>query len=618
MVAGKSYNTVVATELMASIPKEADANGLLTVPEPASKDMAVVATASVQDALHVEMLPTPTSSYGNIQVERNQQENYGHRAQKTNLLASLNLNLAARPLVTAKEPTVMFNLLTLLKEQRQSRNGVGCTDNDINDTNCKREARPACATPNHTENACRDLDNPNQNRYHPKDSDNEYINNIEKNNHNDNSNENYRQPTAPATSNRVGISFQDKKQFLEIQEMRRNNARQRSQSATGLTTIHKGDGSPPSAFPLLRPTTAHVFVANTSDARLPGSSSPADPNDEKKGHGSTVIIVIIIVTIVVVVIIIVLILVIIIIIITINVIIVIIIIIVLIIIISSSTKNAHARRIFDNIMCAMSAPGTASSTAPDPINSSLVSSSSWQHDSGGDIEKPSIQHSSPAAVRRAGNKSVNLSGESEEEDLCYFTIPVRTRSRSPSPSPYPIQDRLPSISERQEQAQEKSNGAGDFSVLNSRFANLKLMDSLCPIQPCPLQAGQGQEHGNARMMDPMWAVQITQLLNYLADKADIEEEEQGSSFGQAPFARPCLRVGAAGIRTSQSIETDIGLYKQILHDWVLRLDQVPRAVYEGHSGLKREIDKIRWQHNIVSSSPSTLTTTVAGKGSLKL
>ncbi|KAF9542989.1 hypothetical protein EC957_001347 [Mortierella hygrophila] len=54
----------------------------------------------------------------------------------------------------------------------------------------------------------------------------------------------------------------------------------------------------------------------------------------------------------------------------------------------------------------------------------------------------------------------------------------------------------------------------------------------------------------------------------------------------------------------------MGVYKQVLTDWLLRLDQLSTitspstgsSLYKDHSGLKREVEKIRWQHNVPSKS----------------
>lgn len=52
----------------------------------------------------------------------------------------------------------------------------------------------------------------------------------------------------------------------------------------------------------------------------------------------------------------------------------------------------------------------------------------------------------------------------------------------------------------------------------------------------------------------------------------------------------------------------MGLYKQVLTDWLLRLDQLSTitspstgsSLYKDHPGLKREVEKIRWQHDVPS------------------
>ncbi|KAF9964226.1 hypothetical protein BGZ70_006761 [Mortierella alpina] len=160
------------------------------------------------------------------------------------------------------------------------------------------------------------------------------------------------------------------------------------------------------------------------------------------------------------------------------------------------------------------------------------------------------------------------------------------------------------IAEYQEEIQYEGLQAGHTSTLASRFANLRVMNLLCPIR----DASSVQEQDKVSM-NASWAAQISQLLNYLADKADSEEEERGvCSTSEASSNRQRLRVGGdAGHRTPKGYNSESsGLYQQILRDWLMRLSQLSGEVFETHSGLKRDIDKIRWQRNIPSAPPLPL------------
>ncbi|KAF9953450.1 hypothetical protein BGZ72_005399 [Mortierella alpina] len=162
------------------------------------------------------------------------------------------------------------------------------------------------------------------------------------------------------------------------------------------------------------------------------------------------------------------------------------------------------------------------------------------------------------------------------------------------------------VAEYQERPQDEDPPTGNISILTSRFANLRVMDSLCPMQ----DALSAQEH-DCVSMDASWAAQISQLLNHLADKADLEEEAQGVGFAtESSTGHQWLRVGSgAGHRAPRGYDSEnSGLYRQLLRDWLMRLSQLSGAVFETHSGLKREVDKIRWQHNITSATSLPLRT----------
>ncbi|KAF9194952.1 hypothetical protein BGZ50_005418 [Haplosporangium sp. Z 11] len=137
----------------------------------------------------------------------------------------------------------------------------------------------------------------------------------------------------------------------------------------------------------------------------------------------------------------------------------------------------------------------------------------------------------------------------------------------------------------------------DISILSKRLANIRLMDSLCPTEqdqhsPSPpqqqqqlqLRPQQQQQHE----MDSTRAAEIHQLLIHLADQTDLEDERRSRTQPRSGFR-------SAGAATAQE---KLGLCKQILKDWVMRLDRISDQAYRPHPGLKREVDKIRWQHNI--------------------
>ncbi|OAQ28331.1 hypothetical protein K457DRAFT_565837 [Linnemannia elongata AG-77] len=151
----------------------------------------------------------------------------------------------------------------------------------------------------------------------------------------------------------------------------------------------------------------------------------------------------------------------------------------------------------------------------------------------------------------------------------------------------------------------------DISFLTKRLANLQLMDSLCPVSTATptehLLPQQQQQQGG---MDATWAMQIQLLLTHLAEQTDIEQESRPRPLPPPP--RPhslLLPLSEEEPKAGQKKKVEgMGLYKQVLTDWLLRLDQLSTitspstgsSLYKDHSGLKREIEKIRWQHNVPS------------------
>ncbi|KAG0242762.1 hypothetical protein BGX31_011591 [Mortierella sp. GBA43] len=133
----------------------------------------------------------------------------------------------------------------------------------------------------------------------------------------------------------------------------------------------------------------------------------------------------------------------------------------------------------------------------------------------------------------------------------------------------------------------------DISFATKRLANLELMDTICPnIARFPAAS----ERRSAPIQDYAWSLQIHQLLIYLAEQADLETKlkRPSSSFlTSLDSAKKSSSRAGAGAHDSDWDEP-IGLYEQILRDWISRLDQV-EGVYDNNPWLKREVDKIRWQ-----------------------
>ncbi|KAG0026845.1 hypothetical protein BGZ82_009279 [Podila clonocystis] len=123
----------------------------------------------------------------------------------------------------------------------------------------------------------------------------------------------------------------------------------------------------------------------------------------------------------------------------------------------------------------------------------------------------------------------------------------------------------------------------DLDILSKRLANVGLMDSLCPLDP-------------AAPTDERWATQVHSLLTHLANKVDAEIEAQSFARRRKALHRSnsMANVGQGG--ASQCGNGLTGVYENMLQDWVQRLQQVPLEVIRLHPGLKRELDKIRWQY----------------------
>ncbi|KAF9919296.1 hypothetical protein BX616_009328 [Lobosporangium transversale] len=137
----------------------------------------------------------------------------------------------------------------------------------------------------------------------------------------------------------------------------------------------------------------------------------------------------------------------------------------------------------------------------------------------------------------------------------------------------------------------------DISLLTKRLANLQVMDTLCP-SPC----SQSELEQRQIPMNASRAIEIQQLLAYLAEKADLECKapllDVCPDNANEPGQRASASIRLKGIPTTTNSKSLTGVYEQVLSDWVSRLDQLSNNVYNDHPGLKRELDKIRWQHNI--------------------
>ncbi|KAI1315121.1 hypothetical protein EDD11_001268 [Mortierella claussenii] len=158
----------------------------------------------------------------------------------------------------------------------------------------------------------------------------------------------------------------------------------------------------------------------------------------------------------------------------------------------------------------------------------------------------------------------------------------------------------------QQSRRAASQSTHDISMLTKRLANVRLMDSLCPrVRP------DLQQQPHQILLDSTWASQIQQLLIHLAEQADLEDKTQlltvpanvvGSSYpqyGSGACADAQKKHSTVTVAGDQRAGLMTGLHEQVLGDWIARLDQLADIVYSCHPGLKREVDKIRWQHGIV-------------------
>ncbi|KAG0361854.1 hypothetical protein BG005_007204 [Podila minutissima] len=123
----------------------------------------------------------------------------------------------------------------------------------------------------------------------------------------------------------------------------------------------------------------------------------------------------------------------------------------------------------------------------------------------------------------------------------------------------------------------------DLDILSKRLANVGLMDSMCPAAPAGAPT------------DERWATQVHSLLTHLANKVDAEIESQSFMRRRKAFHRSnsMANVGQGGMPGASGLT---GVYEHVLKDWVHRLQQVPLEVIRLYPGLKRELDKIRWQY----------------------
>ncbi|KAG0016861.1 hypothetical protein BGZ80_008848 [Entomortierella chlamydospora] len=149
-------------------------------------------------------------------------------------------------------------------------------------------------------------------------------------------------------------------------------------------------------------------------------------------------------------------------------------------------------------------------------------------------------------------------------------------------NPGPSQTRLYSQEQPQQSHRRRPAREHDISLLTKRLANLQLMDSLCPGKSCPEE--------QQPKMDSVWGAQIQRVLGHLSEQADVEDKATKPSIG-------------AGANAGSNVP--IGTYEMVLTDWVQRLGQVSDGVYKDHPWLKREVDKICWQHGISKKNSMT-------------
>ncbi|KAF8988486.1 hypothetical protein BGZ52_009267 [Haplosporangium bisporale] len=131
----------------------------------------------------------------------------------------------------------------------------------------------------------------------------------------------------------------------------------------------------------------------------------------------------------------------------------------------------------------------------------------------------------------------------------------------------------------------------DLDMLSKRLANVGLMDAMCPVVVVV-----------THNTDERWATQVHSLLTHLANKVDTEMESQSFVRRRAlQRSNSMANVSQGGISGGGGgVELATGVYEHVLRDWVQRLQQVPLEVIRQHPGLKRELDKIRWQYGSVA------------------
>ncbi|KAG0264791.1 hypothetical protein BG011_006064 [Mortierella polycephala] len=475
------------------------------------------------------------------------------------ILTAMEPSLSRTPLAKSKDPAVMFNLMAFMKGRRDSKrlaNGSYSESNNDNDNDADNDLS---ARINHN-------------------SDNSIIMNTIINN-------THKSEAASKASNPSRISYQDKKLFLEIQDRRRKEALRRMSQPSLAKSL-------PASFP------ERLFkIGNSAKSPVPSpysrarsrspALSPSATSPSKFSTGEAL---------------------------------------------STGPRNKTTEQ---DLARLEDTPPTLNQDRPTDHHqcsrsSTFLEPTPWRQGQG--YYSPSLQSVSSPTLSRGSVHSTPVSScsplQSESatqgEDVSYFFLPPRD---SFSQSPLILEDceltreiitedpklELEPVQE-EESLQEEDYGpqyeyepiiVQDISILSKRMANIRLMDSLCPSEQDrnspspPLQQQQQQQQQQLLfhirplqqqqyIMDSARAAEIHQLLIHLADQTDLEDERRSRTQSRSGFR-------SAGAAAAQE---KLGLCKQILRDWVVRLDRVSDQVYKSHPGLKREVDKIRWQHNI--------------------
>ncbi|KAF9356666.1 hypothetical protein BGX34_009803 [Mortierella sp. NVP85] len=140
----------------------------------------------------------------------------------------------------------------------------------------------------------------------------------------------------------------------------------------------------------------------------------------------------------------------------------------------------------------------------------------------------------------------------------------------------------------------------DISSLTKRLANLQLMDAVCPnaihhLTEKPSKPGQ----------DHTLLSQLHHLITYLVEQADLETKlKHPPNTSSLPATHDPSKSTRAGAGVQDSDRTPTGVYEQILRDWITRIDQREDTIYDGNPWLRREVDKIRWQHGFAKWKPN--------------